>query len=58
MRFGRDVSRGALGLPRFEPDEEESFIGDQYLLQITIRTGRLSPEKQYVEFTVTLAYTL
>lgn len=58
MRFERDVSRDALGLPRFEPDEEDVFMVDRYLSQIANRVGRLSPDKQYLEFTVTLAYTL
>ena len=56
MRFGRDISRGVLGLPRFEP-EEECFTVDQYLSSIIRRTGMFGPEKQYLEFTVTFAYT-
>jgi hypothetical protein len=39
MRFGRDLSRGVLGLPRFDPDEEECFTVDQYLSSIAFRIG-------------------
>ncbi len=57
MRFGRDLLRGVLGLPRFEPVEEECFTAAQYLSSINCRTGMFSPEKQYLEFSVTFAYT-
>ena len=56
MRFGRDILRGALGLPRFEPDEEECTTADQYLSSIIRRTVMFGPEKHYLEFTVTIFY--
>ena len=56
MRFGRDISRGVLGLPRFEPGEEGYFTVDQYLSSIIRRTVMFSPEKHYLEFTVTIFY--
>jgi hypothetical protein len=58
MRFGRDISRGVLGLPRLELVEEKSFTVAQYLSSINYRTGIFSPERQYLEFTVTLSYPL
>jgi hypothetical protein len=57
MRFGRDISRGALGLPRFEPVAEKPFTVAQYLSSINYRTGKFSPEREYLEFTVTLTYS-